>query len=171
MYHLRGGAQGKHRAGSRTSAGLPTQYLFLLCPASCPLMAQPAVYLSLLSPLLLQDEPHCLPRRGGERASALPGLGSIQQNGAGLFLQYFCFAKGGAQGGLEAKTSRELTIYSFSYFPLFLSFSSGCSLVLNGPAKSTASLSCSATLPNAFLAISPGCHTPLHAEGPSPIPI
>lgn len=53
----------------------------------------------------------------------LLGLGSIQQNGAGLFLQYFYFAKGGAQGGLEAKTSRKLTIYSFSYFPLiFLLF-------------------------------------------------
>lgn len=48
--------------------------------------------------------------------------GSIQQNGTGIFLQYFYFAKGGAQGGLEANMSRELTIYSFSYFPLIFLF-------------------------------------------------
>lgn len=67
---------------------------------------------------------HTAFRPGEENGLRLsPGLGSIQQNGAGLFLQYFCFAKGGAQGGLEAKTSRELTIYSFSYFLLiFLLF-------------------------------------------------
>lgn len=83
-----GGAQGKHPAGSRTSADLPIQYLFLLCPASCPLMAQLAVYLSLLSPLLLQDEPHCLPMRGGEENGLQLSL--VWAALSKMALAYFC---------------------------------------------------------------------------------
>ena len=57
--------------------------------------------------------------RGSEpRLSALCSLGKVQQNGAGLFLQYFYFAKGEAQGGLGAKKSGSLTIYCFSHFSL-----------------------------------------------------
>lgn len=83
-----GGAQGKHPAGSRTSADLPIQYPFLLCPASCPLMAQLAVYLSLLSPLLLQDEPHCLPMRGGEENGLQLSL--VWAALSKMALAYFC---------------------------------------------------------------------------------
>lgn len=57
--------------------------------------------------------------RGSEpRLSALCSLGKVQQNGTGLFLQYFYFAKGKAQGGLGAKKSGSLTVYCFSHFSL-----------------------------------------------------
>ena len=57
--------------------------------------------------------------RGSEpRLSALCSLGKVQQNGTGLFLQYFYFAKGKAQGGLGAKKSGSLTVYCFSHISL-----------------------------------------------------
>lgn len=72
--------------------------LSLLRPSCCLPRALPAL------PFL--EGPRCLQTTAVEQGPGSPwSLDSIQQNGAGLFLQYFYFAKGGAQGGLGAMTS------------------------------------------------------------------